>query len=333
MKGVERQVSPIRAIDLFCGAGGSSWGARLAGADIVAGFDRWDLAGEVHKRNFPEAQFLSGRLEDRDPANLKETLGRVDLILASPECTNHSPAKGSQPRCEMSRGTAFQVARYAEALQPRWLIIENVVNMRRWARYEEFLATLKELGYHVSPQVLKADHFGVPTSRRRLFILCDKERMPSDVKPSSDVKVRAAREIVDLNGNYRWSPLRTPRRAKATLERAERGIAAVGRNRPFLMVYYGSDHAGGWQSLDVPLRTITTVDRFAIVKPSPEGHLMRMLQVPELKAAMGFPKAFKFPSGTRREQIHMIGNAVCPRVMRNAVATLRRNGQGRLSTF
>ena len=299
----------------------------------MAGFDRWDLAGEVYKKNFSAAQFLSGNLEEHDPDDLTDTLGDIDMILASPECTNHSPAKGNQPRCEISRGTAFQVTRYAEALQPRWLIIENVVNMRRWVRYDEFITKLKDIGYHVSPQILKADHFGVPTSRRRLFILCDRERVPGKVEPSKGVRIRTAREIVDLNGNYNWSPLRTPRRAKATLERAKRGIAGVGPDKPFLMVYYSSDHAGGWQSLDVPLRTITTVDRFAIVKPSPEGHLMRMLQVPELKAAMRFPKAFKFPSGTRREQIHMIGNAVCPRVMRNAVATLRRNGQGRLSTF
>ena len=330
MKGVKRQVSPIRAIDLFCGAGGSSWGVRTAGVEIVAGFDRWDKAGEAYHRNFPEARFVLGRLEDNDPHELLDQLGGIDILLASPECTNHSPAKGNQPRCELSRETAFQVTRYAEAFEPRWIIVENVVGMRNWQRYDKFIATLKELGYHVSPQVLKADRFGVPTSRRRLFLLCDKERMPSNVKPSSGVKVKTAREIVDLNGNYRWSPLRTPRRAKATLERAERGIAAVGKNKPFLMVYYGTDHAGGWQSLDVPLRTITTVDRFAAVRPSESGHEMRMLQVPELKAAMSFPKRFIFPNGTRREQIHMIGNAVCPRLMRRVVRIL--TGSGRRST-
>ncbi len=63
-----------------------------------------------------------------------------------------------------------------------------------------------------------------------------------------------------------------------------------------------------------------------MVKPSPDGHVMRMLQVPELKAAMDFPKCFALPAGTRRERIHMIGNAVCPRVMENAVRGLRADG-------
>ena len=317
-----------KAIDLFCGAGGSSWGARLAGAQIVAGFDCWERAGEAYAASFPEARFVLGRLEEHDPHGLAAELDDVDLLLASPECTNHSPAKGNQPRCEISRGTAFQVTRYAEAFHPRWIVVENVVNMRKWLRYEEFIKKLQDLGYHVKPQILRADDFGVPTSRRRLFLLCDREQSPGDVAPPRGVARHVARDVVDLNGNYRWSPLRTPRRAAATLERAQRGFDALGTDEAFLLVYYGSDHAGGWQSLDVPLRTITTVDRFAVVRPAVQGHEMRMLQVPELKAAMGFPNRLSFPAGTRREKIHMIGNAVCPRLMHRVVASLTRATRG-----
>ncbi len=315
-------MSEIRAIDLFCGAGGSSWGARLAGARIVAGFDHWELAGEVYKENFPEADFVLGRLEDQDPERLREQLSPIDLILASPECTNHSPAKGSQPRCEQSRETAFQVTRYAEVLQPRWIVVENVVSMRRWSRYDDFLACLEGLGYRVKPQVLQADLFGVPTSRRRVFILCDRESEPNAVTPPRSVAAKVARDVVDLNATYKWSLLRTARRATATIERAERGLAALGPDEPFLLVYYGSDAAGGWQALDVPLRTVTTVDRFAIMKPAPQGHIMRMLQVPELKAAMSMPRRFRIRKGTRRDRIRMIGNAVCPRQMKAVVKHL-----------
>jgi len=78
--------------------------------------------------------------------------------------------------------------------------------------------------------------------------------------------------------------------------------------------------------LNRPLRTITTVDRFALVKPDPQhGHVMRMLQVPELQAAMGMPARMKFESGTRRDRIRMLGNAVCPPVMKHVVLTLTTN--------
>lgn len=312
----------IRALDLFSGAGGSSWGARAAGVEIVAAFDLWPLAGETHKINFPETEFINSRLEDFKVEDLKMKFGKIDLILASPECTNHSPAKGNKPRCEESKNTAFQVVRFAKTFKPRWIVIENVVSMRRWSRYAEFKTALETLGYKLREQVLNAADFGVPQSRRRLFMLADRKKQPVKIVLRKRV-VKKVADIVDLNGAYRWTPLRAPKRATATLQRADRGIAAMGASKPFLLVYYGSDGAGGWQRLNRPLRTITTLDRFALVKPDEQnGHVMRMLQVPELQAAMGMPAKMKLEAGTRRDRIKMIGNAVCPPVMRSVIKKL-----------
>ncbi len=287
----------------------------------MAAFDSWELAGKNHHANFPNARFYHTRLEDLNISEARKDIGHIDLILASPECTNHSPAKGNKVRCEESKNTAFQVTRFARELEPRWIVIENVVSMRRWSRYQEFKEELKAIGYQLREQVLDSSDFGVAQSRRRLFLLCDRQRLP-DPTPTIQGRKKTIRSIVNLNGIYRWSPLRTERRAAATLERAERGIKEVGAKKPFLLVYYGSDHAGGWQKLSRPLRTITTLDRFAVVKPSPEGHLMRMLQVPELQSAMGMD-GMRFEHGTRREQIKMIGNAVCPPVMQAVIQQLR----------
>jgi DNA (cytosine-5)-methyltransferase 1 len=289
--------------------------------EIVAAFDLWELAGKNHHVNFPSARFYPGRLEDVNLRQVAKDVGKIDLILASPECTNHSPAKGNRARCEVSRNTAFEVVRFADKFKPRWIVIENVVSMRRWSRYGEFKAELESLGFYLREQTLDAAAFGVPQSRRRLFLLCDRYGLP-DPTPERSGPRRCAQSIVDMNGRFRWSPLRTDRRAAATLERAERGIREVGENTPFLLVYYGSDHAGGWQRLSRPLRTITTLDRFAVVKPSPEGHLMRMLQVPELQLAMGM-EGMQFEHGTRRERIKMIGNAVCPPVMSAVIRHLK----------
>jgi DNA (cytosine-5)-methyltransferase 1 len=311
----------IRTIDIFCGIGGSSWGAMSAGAHIVAGFDKWKLAGSVYKDNFPDATIYTDDLKNINPENLRQEVGKIDLIIASPECTNHSPARGAVPRCEESRETAFHVIRFAEALKPRWIVIENVVSMRNWDKYDKFLGCLRNLGYNYRQQILNASDFSVPQSRRRLFILCDREKIPHEVKPGRG-NTKHARSIVNPNGAYRFTPLQTDRRASATLGRANRAIAQLGSNESFLIVYYGSDQAGGWQSLDRPLRTITTLDRFAYVTPTPEGHFMRMLQPEELKLAMGWPRKFTINRGTRREKIKMIGNAVCPKVMKSAIKSL-----------
>ena len=87
-------------------------------------------------------------------------------------------------------------------------------------------------------------------------------------------------------------------------------------------MHYGNDGSGGWQRLDRPLRTVTTLNRFALIRHDGTEPRMRMLQVPELKRAMGFGDDFDFPVGTRRDRIRLLGNGVCPPVMRAEVESL-----------
>ncbi len=210
-------------------------------------------------------------------------------------------------------------------LKPRWIVVENVIQMQRWARFDEWKSKLQTLGYHINLGVLDAQYFSTATSRRRLFVVCDRLRMPS--LPSQRQTTSKTVEHILGRGepaNAPWSltEVRTPDRALATLERAERAIESLGEKTPFIMVYYGSDGAGGFQRIDRPLRTVTTLDRFAYVRPTRSGHEMRMLQPTELAAAMGFPSNHRLPYTTRRERIKLVGNAVCPRVMAAVVKTL-----------
>jgi DNA (cytosine-5)-methyltransferase 1 len=209
-------------------------------------------------------------------------------------------------------------------------VVENVVHMRSWKSYQEWLEQLQKLGYSVRQQVINAADHGVPQARRRLFVMCDREGVPAEITARRGRRKTAA-GILSRSGKFKFSPLRSETRAAATLGRAERALAAVGQQKPFLLVYYGSDAAGGWQHLGVPLRTLTTLDRFAYVRPAADGHQMRMLQVPEIKAAMGFPPSYLLEHGTRRERIKLLGNAVCPPVLTAVLRTLtagHRNGHG-----
>ena len=312
----------MRGCDLFCGAGGSSTGARAAGIDVVAGIDMCRAATATFGANFPDAHVVTSRLEDVRVDGFKEQVGPIDVLLASPECRNHTCAKGAAPRDESSRATAMEVVRYARALEPRWLVLENVVYMRPWSRYGELKSRLGELGYRLNELTLDASDFGVAQRRRRLFLVGDRERPPVLSLPKRRGRRISVRSVLDPTGTWKTSPLFTARRAKATVERAKRGFEALGEKASFLLVYYGTDGCGGWQSLDRPLRTITTVDRFAIVEHDGVMWRMRMLQVPELKRAMGFNDDFILPVGTRRDRIRLLGNGVCPPVMETVLRSL-----------
>ncbi|MDB5243430.1 MAG: (cytosine-5-)-methyltransferase [Spirosoma sp.] len=315
----------IRTLDLFCGGGGSSYGARRAGAQIVCGIDAWGVAVETYQANFPEAQALLLELSDTTMVAGISGLEEIDLLLASPECTNHTLARGSRPIDEASRGTATYVVGFARVLQPRWIVVENVIQMRSWDGYPNLLNSLENLGYHLRVEVLNASQFGVRQSRRRLFIIGDRQAPPPRIARRKG-KSPAAAGILDPVGTWRSRPLYTPKRAAATIERAERAMTELGMYEDFLIVYYGSDGAGGWQPLDRPLRTITTLDRFALVTWEGREAQIRMLQPTELARAMGFELDFSLAAApSRRDRIKVLGNGVAPPVMEAIVRSLTSN--------
>ncbi|HUT09606.1 MAG TPA: DNA cytosine methyltransferase [Thermoguttaceae bacterium] len=320
------KATPYKAFDLFCGGGGSSSGASMAGVVPVGGLDMWPEAIQTYDLNFPNASTYCQNVSHVSAKQVAREVGRVDFLLASPECTSHSVAKGNKEPCDLSRRTAFDVIRFAKAMQPRWIVVENVVSMQRWDAYGEWLLRLQKLGYNSLEAKLDASDFGASQNRRRLFVICDREQDPK-LPPKRPGKKRSAKSILQtgagLNGyNYGFSPLLGNGRARPTLARARRAIRALGNDEAFLIVYYGSDAAGGWQRLDRPLRTITTLDRFALVRPGKDGHEMRMLQPPELAEAMGFPSDYKWPQTVRRNRIKLVGNAVAPPVMEAIVRSL-----------
>jgi DNA (cytosine-5)-methyltransferase 1 len=310
----------IRTLDLFAGCGGSSAGATAAGAKVVAAIDAWPLATSTYKKNFPSAYVATEFLAKINPKKLRKKIGRVDLLLASPECTNHTLAKGSARRSEASRETAFQVLRFAREFKPKWIVVENVVRMNQWRKYKAFIRSIGELGYRIREQVLNAKQFGVAQDRKRLFILCSLLSDPSPVR--STRRERSVKEILDGKRKWKSSHLLEEGRAPSTIARYCNGLERMGEKKSFLLVYYGTDAGGGWQPLNRPLRTVTTVDRFALITPNGGEPLMRMLQVTELKKAMGFNSAYQLDGGTRRDKIKLLGNAVCPPVMEAIVRSL-----------
>jgi len=307
----------LRFVDLFCGAGFGARGAVNANGRPLLGVDSWKLATDTYSANFPNTDVICSPIENLDPRKLAK-LYKPDVLLTSPECTSHSIARGAKSGSEKSRATAIGIVPWLKAMQPRWLIVENVNRMKQWNRHDELVRTIETLSYKVNDLYLNAADFGAPQSRKRMFLVCDREGTEiskSDLLKLHGRKVKTVRSIIDWSERYASSKLRTPRRANATLERAERAIGELGRGVDFLIVYYGSDYAGGWQSLDAPLRTVTTLDRFGLVTWQRNTPYLRMLQPSELVRAMGAGSKHTLPFGSRRDKIKLCGNGVCSPVL------------------
>lgn len=294
----------MRAVDLFAGAGGTSTGATMAGVRVVAAVNHWRRAVDAHAANHPEAIHRCQDIALMDPRDLPA----FDLLLASPECRGHTPARGKDaaPRHDPSRATAWCVVNVAEVCRPRFLAIENVPGMRTWALYPMWRSALEALGYSLREYVVDAADFGVPQTRERLIILAGHERPAPVWRMPTLARHRSADETIDWDAGE-WSAVDAPGRAAATLRRIAEGRRRFGSR--FLVRYNGAARHG--RPVSAPWGTLTTIDRFGIV----DGDRMRMPTLREYLRAFSFPETYQL-SGTRRDGVKLCGNAVPPLLAR-----------------
>lgn len=297
------------AIDLFAGAGGFTTGAQMAGVDVLWAANHWPAAVETHAANHP---MVTHSCQDLHQADWSQVPAH-DLLLASPACQGHSKARGKdRPRHDTSRSTAWAVVSAAEYHRPSVVLVENVPEMADWCLFPAWQMAMNALGYAVAPHLFDAADAGVPQHRRRLFLICTRSTVPLSVRlPQREH--RPARGVIDFAAG-RWSKVVQPGRAASTLERIRAGRAEHGDR--FLVAYYGSTKGG--RSLDRPIGTLTTRARYAVV----DGDRMRMLSIPEARAAMSFPAAYKLPRNVKTAN-HLIGNAVPPLLAREVIRAVQ----------
>ncbi len=179
----------LTVTDLFCGAGGSSHGAeQIPGVRTRMAANHWALAIETHNSNFPDADHDCADVSQVDPRRYP----RTDILWASPECTNHSQAKGRRRQleptpdmfgetlpseaAERSRATMWDVVRFTEHHRYRAVIVENVVDAYHWAPFKAWLLAMDSLGYDHQVVWLNSMHaqaMGAPApqSRDRMYVV------------------------------------------------------------------------------------------------------------------------------------------------------------------
>ncbi|WP_105033519.1 DNA cytosine methyltransferase [Cryobacterium aureum] len=180
----------LTVTDLFCGAGGSSSGLVAAGYRVVIAANHWKMAIDSHQINHPETDHDSADISQVEPSRFPTT----DILWASPECTNHSVAKGIKRQRDLqsqlpgmadklpdaaavrSRATMWDVPRFAEYHQYKAIIIENVVDAYRWVQFPAWLMAMESLGYDheiawVNSMHAQALGDPAPQSRDRMYVV------------------------------------------------------------------------------------------------------------------------------------------------------------------
>jgi DNA (cytosine-5)-methyltransferase 1 len=287
-------------VDNFAGGGGASLGIEMAlgrSPDIAINHDREAIA--MHKANHPNTRHYC---EDVWAVNPKEACaGRpVGLAWFSPDCKHFSKAKGGKPVSKKIRGLAWIVVKWAKAVAPRVILLENVEEFQDWGplddenkpcpkrkgkTFQRWLAQLRNLGYVVEWRELRACDYSAPTIRKRLFIVArrDGQRIvwpePTHASPkkigtdlfTSHLKPwRTAAECIDWSIPCpsifdRERPL-----AEKTLRRVAAGLRrfVIESPEPFIvsLTHHGSDRI---EPLDEPFKTVTGANRGekALVQP------------------------------------------------------------------
>lgn len=266
-------------IDNFAGGGGASLGIEFGTGrrvDIAINHDPEALA--VHRANHPETIHYCEDVWTVDP--VAACGGRpVGLAWFSPDCKHFSKAKGAKPVSKKIRGLAWVVIRWAKAVRPRVIMLENVEEFADWGpvledgrpcplrkgfTFRRWLKQLQNLGYDVDMRELRACDYGAPTTRKRLFIIarCDGEpiRWPAPTHGPGLLPYRTAAECIDWTIPCPSIFDRNRPLAENTLRRIAAGIRrfVIENPRPFIVPLRGTS-AGHTSTHDVeaPLSTVS----------------------------------------------------------------------------
>jgi len=250
-------------IDNFAGGGGASQGIETAlGRPVDFAINHDPEAIAMHRINHPATRHLVSSVWDVNPTAL--CAGRsVGLGWFSPDCTFHSKARGAKPFRDRDvarrrRGLAWLIPYWMKTARPRVVMLENVEEFADWGpllpdgrpdpakrglTFRRWHRQIENLGYQVDMRELRADRYGAPTTRKRLFVIarCDGQEIVFPEATHGHERglqpFRTAAECIDWSIPCPSIFTRSRPLAEATLRRIARGVMryVVENPQPFIV--------------------------------------------------------------------------------------------------
>lgn len=336
----------LRSADLFCGCGGLSLGLALAcrefdlALEVQLAVDAEPDAVAVFARNFPKASpsvsdvtsLFNGMSRTRMTAAERavvEATGPVDVLLGGPPCQGNSNLNNRTRRNDPKNALYARMARAAEVLRPKIVLIENVpsVVLDRASVVDSTAADLRSAGYVVAATVVSLLPLGVAQRRRRHVMLA--------VEPGTGVdpdEVLRAVAALHSDRDLRWAIADLQVDSASLFDSPSRATAVNQARMAWLHAHDEYDLPNGLRPVchqddhsykamygrlrwDEPAQTLTSgfgsMGQGRYVHPSEQ----RTLTPHEAARIQGFPDYFCFDDVRRRGALAtMIGNAVPPQL-------------------
>ena len=331
------------SIDIFCGAGGMSLGAQLAGIKISLAIEVDEKACLTYKYNHPQVNLLKNDIRKISPTD------HVDdnpfILFGGPPCQGFSFSNRQTRNLNNEHNSLFtEFIRFTRELEPNWFVFENVEGFNEFyggAIVKELEEEFRRLGYRTSKKVLCASDHGVPQSRKRFFMVGNKSEIEFNFPDGNQSKVSIKEALCDLpdlvNGdNSGILPYKTAQTSMYSAIMRENSEAAtqnyVSRNQDYVVERYKHIKPGqNWRAIPEHLMTNYNnkenchsgiykrlhPDRPSVVIANYRKNMLihpyqdRGLSVREAARIQSFPDDFSF-FGTLNFIQQQIGNAVPP---------------------
>ncbi|MDE8340159.1 DNA cytosine methyltransferase [Erysipelothrix rhusiopathiae] len=346
-----------KIVDLFCGAGGFSYGFEMAGFESVLAIDKWSDAVFTYNNNHINPCALDIDIKNFKNEDLQKLMEEhtIDGVIGGPPCQGFSMVGTRNPFDERNQ-LYLEFVRFVQVIKPKFFILENVkglLNLEKGFFKKDIIERFGGLGYTVTFKLLKASEFGVPQSRERVFFvgLLD-EHFGSEVEfefPSADVEsfVSTEEALSDLPSldncedqySYKFDPLtefQKKMRGENLNDRIENNDITIHTDRTKEIINMVPD---GGSIKDLPeeyykVRNYSSAfKRMNSKKPSTTidcGHRNffhykenRVPTVRESARIQSFPDKFVF-YGSKTSQYTQVGNAVPPFLAKSIAEEIKK---------
>ena len=194
----------FKALDLFAGCGGLTLGLKQSGFEVIGAVECEKTAIAGYRANHPETKLWPEDIQELLPKQVKRDLGlrkgELDLLAGCPPCQGFSSMRtlnGGRKVEDNRNELIFDFLKFAAALLPKTIIMENVPALERDGRNVFLVSQLKNMGYRCKVGVLNAADFGVPQRRRRMLLVASKLG-PIDFPPQTALRTTVRQAIGTL---------------------------------------------------------------------------------------------------------------------------------------